>query len=228
MEGRDYIDIVAASINKSERKIIDSKRDFAVFMPLVMHEPTLGGEAEPCLLLELRGKNIHRQPGEISFPGGEVEKGETFKEAAIRETCEELGIAESDIEVLAEFDSLVNYSGFTIHIYYGTIAEEALSRLSPNSVEVAEIFYVPVRLLLAAEANAEPEWNIEAGRIDYSLPHVKIVVQVPEDFPYAQLGLDHSYGWRVGDMAIPVYQYGPYGIWGITGRIIQAFLTYLK
>ena len=80
----------------------------------------------------------------------------------------------------------------------------------------------------AAEANAEPEWNIEAGRIDYSLPHVKIVVQVPQDFPYAQLGLDHSYGWRVGDMAIPVYQYGPYGIWGITGRIIQAFLTYLK
>ena len=39
----------------------------------------------------MRSEHIS-QPGEISFPGGRVEDGETFQEAAIRETCEELNL----------------------------------------------------------------------------------------------------------------------------------------
>jgi len=229
---RNVIEKIAEVINGSERKILESKRDFAVFIPLVMHAPsvkaagagdvaTAGGGAEPCLLLELRGKHIHRQPGEISFPGGEVEPGETFEEAAVRETCEELGLEPSDIHVLAEFDKLVNYSGFTIHIYYGTIEPEALSRMHISEVEVAEAFYVPLRALLEAEEG-------KADEVEYLLPKVEIVVEVPEDFPYPRLGLDRSYGWRVGHMDIPVYDYGPYPIWGITGRIIKSFLEYAR
>lgn len=223
---KNVIEKIAEVINGSERKILESKRDFAVFIPLVMHEPSVpaesgSGGAEPCLLLELRGKHIHRQPGEISFPGGEVEPGETFEEAAVRETCEELGLEPSDIHVLAEFDKLVNYSGFTIHIYYGTIEPEALSRMHISEVEVAEAFYVPLRALLEAEEG-------KADEVEYLLPKVEIVVEVPEDFPYPRLGLDRSYGWRVGHMDIPVYDYGPYPIWGITGRIIKSFLEYAR
>ncbi len=251
--GKNKINELADRINASERKIIESKRDFSVFMPLVMHEPTLGGEPEACLLLELRGMNIKRQPGEISFPGGEVEAGETFEEAAVRETCEELGLEPGDIHILAEFDKLVNYSGFTIHIYYGTIDEEALDRLCISEIEVAEVFYVPLRLLLQSEEAAgdggqkrhaeqitdevfkEGGKNREEGaekgrtdRVNYSLPSVKIEVNVPEDFPYAQLGFDRDYGWRIGKMEIPIYEYGPYEIWGITGRIIKSFLEYAR
>jgi 8-oxo-dGTP pyrophosphatase MutT (NUDIX family) len=231
---------IADTINGSERKILESKRDFAVFIPLVMHEPTIkpgSGATEPCLLLELRGKHIHRQPGEISFPGGEVEEGETFEEAAVRETCEELGLEPGDIKVLAEFDKLVNYSGFTIHIYYGTIEQEALSRMHLSEAEVAEVFYVPLRALLEAEARGtssgtdvppSPQGEGSSPEVEYLLPKVDIVVDVPEDFPYPRLGLDRSYGWRVGHMEIPVYSYGPYPIWGITGRIIKAFLGYVR
>lgn len=251
--GKNKINELADRINASERKIIESKRDFSVFMPLVMHEPTLGGEPEACLLLELRGMNIKRQPGEISFPGGEVEAGETFEEAAVRETCEELGLEPGDIHILAEFDKLVNYSGFTIHIYYGTIDEEALDRLRISEIEVAEVFYVPLRLLLQSEEAAgdggakrhagqraadgsrvdenQRATDGEKGRTDrvnYSLPSVKIEVNVPEDFPYAQLGFDRDYGWRIGKMEIPIYEYGPYEIWGITGRIIKSFLEYAR
>ncbi|MBR6015392.1 MAG: hypothetical protein IK059_04870, partial [Firmicutes bacterium] len=67
-----------------------------------------------------------------------------------------------------------------------------------------------------------------ADEVVYLLPKVDIVVDVPEDFPYPLLGLTRDYGWRVGHMDIPVYDYGPYPIWGITGRIIKSFLEYAR
>ena len=230
----NLINKIADTINGSERKILESKRDFAVFIPLVMHEPSVKAEgeggAEPCLLLELRGKHIHRQPGEISFPGGEVEPGETFEEAAVRETCEELGLEPADVKVLAEYDKLVKYSGFTIHIYYGTIEPEALERMHISEVEVAEVFYVPIRALIEAEdrGNLCDTSSGDGHEVVYLLPKVDIVVDVPEEFPYPLLGLTRDYGWRVGHMDIPVYDYGPYPIWGITGRIIKSFLEYAR
>ena len=43
--------------------------------------------------------SIFPQPGEVSFPGGRVEDGETFQEAAIRETCEELNLSPDQIDI---------------------------------------------------------------------------------------------------------------------------------
>lgn len=57
---------------------------YSVLMPFVTTE---NGDA---LLLEIRSDNV-KQPGEICFPGGRIESGETPAETAVRETCEELG-----------------------------------------------------------------------------------------------------------------------------------------
>ncbi|MGL5962493.1 MAG: NUDIX domain-containing protein, partial [Cetobacterium sp.] len=48
-------------------------------------------------LFQKRAKGI-RQAGDISFPGGKVEKDETSLEAAIRECSEEIGIKKIDIK----------------------------------------------------------------------------------------------------------------------------------
>ena len=43
-------------------------------------------------ILTLRSKNLKDHPGQISFPGGKVNKSENFTACAIRETSEEIGI----------------------------------------------------------------------------------------------------------------------------------------
>ena len=77
---------------------------YAVLIPLVN---TDGGDA---LLMELRSQKV-RQPGEVCFPGGRAEPGETAVEAAVRETCEELGVTPDMIEVLGELKPLVMGDG---------------------------------------------------------------------------------------------------------------------
>ena len=69
--------------------------DYAVLIPFVTTEE---GKA---LLLEVRSQLV-KQPGEMCFPGGRVEAGETPVETAVRETCEELGLKPEDIEVISE------------------------------------------------------------------------------------------------------------------------------
>ena len=77
-------------------------REYAVLIPLIY----VDGELR--ILYELRAMDMKVQPGEISFPGGGVELGESYKEAAIRETIEELRISKENIEVFGEIDYVVN------------------------------------------------------------------------------------------------------------------------
>ena len=72
--------------------VIGKRKEYAVLVPLIEKD----GEA--ALLLEVRSKDI-RQPGDVCFPGGRVEEGESFQETALRETEEEIGISALDIEV---------------------------------------------------------------------------------------------------------------------------------
>lgn len=49
-------------------------------------------------MYEIRSQHVS-QPGEVSFPGGRVEEGETYQQAAIRETVEELNIEPEQVHV---------------------------------------------------------------------------------------------------------------------------------
>ena len=88
-----------------------------------------------------RGGHIS-QPGEISFPGGRVEDGETFQEAAIRETCEELNLVPNQIDIRGEIGYLI-HQGRTIHCFVGKIKIENWEYIHPNE-EVYRLFTVEV------------------------------------------------------------------------------------
>ena len=64
---------------------------------------------ETHVLFEVRSLNLRRQPGEICFPGGKIEQDDVDqRQCAIRETSEELGIHESDIENVIPLDYMLN------------------------------------------------------------------------------------------------------------------------
>jgi len=97
----------------------------------------------PHLPFTVRSAELRKHSGQISFPGGRVDPGETYPQAARRETREELGIAEDAIAVLGELDDVPTPTGYTIRPIVCTLpGENAL--YEPNPAEVAEVFEVPL------------------------------------------------------------------------------------
>ena len=186
-----------------EPGIIDGTREFAVLIPLVER----GGALH--LLFEKRAEGI-RQPGDVCFPGGKIEDGESITECALRETAEEIGI--TDIEVIGQFDSILEVGRITMHTVLGIIKEADLERAVVNPDEVAEIFTVPVDFF----DEAEP--IVYTGRM----------IQDVTDFPYEKTGISRSYKWRVGKQSIYIYHYEKWIIWGLTARITRWFVEKMK
>ena len=71
--------------------LLGARRSYAVLCPLVERPEGLH------LLYEVRSAALHRQPGEVCFPGGQVEAGETPEQCALRETEEELSIPRREV-----------------------------------------------------------------------------------------------------------------------------------
>ena len=86
--------------------------------------------------------------GQIAFPGGAVEEGETLAAASVREAQEEVGIAPERVELIGRLDDLVTANtGFLVAPFVGVIHERIEYVLQES--EVDEVFEVPVDALLA-------------------------------------------------------------------------------
>ena len=64
------------------------------------------GPDGPDLLLTERAHHMRSHPGQVSFPGGSIDPGETPREAALREALEETGVAPGGVHVFAELPEL--------------------------------------------------------------------------------------------------------------------------
>lgn len=190
---------IQEALSEYEPKPMDVAREYAVLIPLWK------GKTEWEILYETRSDLIS-QPGEISFPGGRVEPGETPQEAAIRETCEELGIEQSDITILGSIDYLVT-RGFVLYPFVAII--EATAEFQSNPDEVAELFGVSIRSLKAQDP--EVYWIEEARRL-------------PQDFPHHYIPGGKSYPWRKGKGRILFYPREEGMIWGMTAQITHHFV----
>ena len=107
--------------------------------------PTLATEETPagaCLLLTRRSAKLRRHAGQYALPGGRVDEGETFRDAALRELSEELGLHYGADAVLGTLDDYQTRSGFRIRpfvVWGGSLAE-----MKPDPIEVAVVFQVPL------------------------------------------------------------------------------------
>lgn len=126
---------------RQKRSIHDPLKAQAGVMVLVYPK-----DGEAHVLLNRRSEYVENHKGEIAFPGGAREEGdETLLDTALRETWEEMGIAQSDVTVLGELDDIVTISDFVVTPYVGEISGGYC--FTPN-VEVDAVIEAPLAALL--------------------------------------------------------------------------------
>jgi 8-oxo-dGTP pyrophosphatase MutT (NUDIX family) len=115
----------------------------AVLLTLVEHADGL------TVLFTERAPHLKHHAGQISFPGGRIEAGETAVDAALREAHEEIGLEPRDVAIAGALDTHVTGTGFSVAPVVGFIS--APFRARPDPAEVAGVFEVPLRHFLAAD-----------------------------------------------------------------------------
>ena len=122
----------------------------AVLVPLVWHDD------EWHLLFTRRTDKVESHKGQVSFPGGACDEGETTSEqTALREADEEIGINPDDVKVLGRLTNMITISYFRVTPVVGVIKWPAVFRLGEH--EVARVFTIPLGWL----ANPSNRWQFE-------------------------------------------------------------------
>ena len=123
-----------ASLSASPLEI-DEFRSAAVVVPLFR------SESDWKLLFTVRSEQLSNHAGQVAFPGGKVDEGESLQEAAIRELDEEVGIKTRDI--LGQLPSHLSPAKFVVTPIVALL--DWPQPLKINPAEVAEVFSVPIR-----------------------------------------------------------------------------------
>ena len=198
MDRSKELEALARRFANHEPGLLGARRCYAVLCPVIDHLP--GG---PQFLYEVRAAQL-RQGGEVCFPGGRMEPGESPEDCALRETEEELAIPRGEVQLLGTPDFIANQRGFLLRPVLGLVSPAGYDAMVPSPAEVAEAFTVPLSFF----RETEPEvWSSD------------LAPQVPEDFPYERVGVPRDYPWSHGRVEVPLWRWQGRAIWGMTARI---------
>ena len=110
------------------------------------------------MLFTRRTDRVESHKGQVSFPGGACDEGETTPEqTALREAEEEIGIQPNDVKVLGRLANLITISYFRVTPVVGVVKWPNVFRVGEH--EVARVFTIPLGWL----ANATNRWQFEIG-----------------------------------------------------------------
>jgi 8-oxo-dGTP pyrophosphatase MutT (NUDIX family) len=139
--------------------------------PAAVLVPIVGREGEPTILLTERSADLPHHAGQVSFPGGRVEETDIDHiDAALRETEEEIGLDRRHVEVIGRLDTYFTRTGFEVTPVVGLVRPPF--DLTPDPVEVASIFEVPLSFVLdrSNHERHSREWQ-NMIRHFYVFPH---------------------------------------------------------
>ena len=133
--------VSANSINLNELRIDndpgENLHNSAVLVPIVVHNDRI------ALLYTLRSNSLERHSGQVSFPGGLIEKGDKSAiETALRETEEEIGVSRENIQIIGQLNPFNTSTGYIVFPVMGII--NSLDTLARNAIEVDRIFCIPI------------------------------------------------------------------------------------
>jgi 8-oxo-dGTP pyrophosphatase MutT (NUDIX family) len=124
----------------------DQIRAAAVLVPIVLN-PEGGG---PSVLLTLRSSRLASHAGQVSFPGGRIEPGETPEAAALREAAEEVGLDPRLPEILGRLPDHLTGTGYRMTPVVALVRPPL--NLVPDPAEVEEPFELPLSVVLDPDA----------------------------------------------------------------------------
>jgi len=149
---QDALKAVPSSDGFSEIELTEETRlkCAAVLIPLVWYDE------EWHLLFTRRTDTVESHKGQVSFPGGACDEGETTPEqTALREAEEEIGIHPGDVRVLGNLSNLITITYFRVTPVIGVVKWPNVFRVGEH--EVARIFTIPLAWL----ANLSNRWQFE-------------------------------------------------------------------
>ena len=204
--------------------------DLTRFMPPEDEEPRVGavlmlfgeGPSGPDLLLTERNHTMRSHPGQVSFPGGSLDPGESAQEAALREAWEETGLDVAGVDVFAELPALwLPPSNFAVTPVLAWWREpSAVQVVSPD--EVHAVYRVPIselrdpahRILVTGPAGwTSPGfligddhdvicWGFTAGIIARLFEHLGWIEDMP-DAPEQEIPAYMLAGRRLNQDVVP-------------------------
>jgi 8-oxo-dGTP pyrophosphatase MutT (NUDIX family) len=165
---------------------------------------------ETRVILTRRSKNLRFHQGEVSFPGGRCDSGESPAECALREAHEETGLDPTSVKVAGYLSPLATFSSESfIEPVVGVL--ESRPPLKANPAEVDRVFDVELAALVADGVFREERWRFTARTDGPS-------ARVPADgSPAPPLATDGTF---------PVWFFELPGdtVWGATARVLMELL----
>jgi len=149
---KDFIDQIRTTLSSRQRRMIEHPpfSHAAVLVPLFQKD----GDCH--LLFTKRSDQVKYHKGEISFPGGVVDEEDSeLVSTALREAHEEIGLRESDVQIIGVLDDIVTITEFIVTPIVGLFPYPYPFKIS--EVEIAELIEVPLSFLLDDNCYSEKE-----------------------------------------------------------------------
>lgn len=179
----------------------------AVLVPLVQES------GEWHVVFERRSLTMRKQPGDSSFPGGQIDLADASPmDAALRETHEELGIDPDTVNIIGKLSPYIASPSFVVYPFVAVCDYHEIIH-SFNKDEVEEVFTIPLKWLL----DHEPV-----------LHRVPVQPAPLPDFPFDKIYNGEQYQWGKRSQEEWFYEYEDYIVWGLTARILKHFIDLIK
>jgi 8-oxo-dGTP pyrophosphatase MutT (NUDIX family) len=176
--GRFALDVVVAAVSSRARlrdptradpedaPLFPNARPSAVL--LALHDGPRGTE----VVLTRRSRDLRRHRGEISFPGGRLDDGETPEEGALREAHEEVALDPAAVELIGRLSTLATVVSLS-HIVPVVGRLQGRPDLHPAAAEVERIIHVPLVELIEPDVFREERWG--EGPLERSIYFFELV-----------------------------------------------------
>ena len=181
----------------------DSFKEYAVMIPFYYHNYTWH------LVYEQRSKTLRHQGGEICFPGGGIESGESPLMAACREMREELLIEPWQFGVWGSGDILLTPSFHMIHTIIGQIHTIPTSF---QKAEVERLHIIPLKDL------QKPSYTSYVQSTSIPVP----------TFPFEKIPRGKDYPWYRHQSPVYFYETKECTIWGMTAKMTKHSLSLVE